>query len=67
MYVSCFYFVDTEKINRISTFMQINTNKKVDIICPKSIVKYLGSELATCNFHLIDIDKFIEKEINFYE
>ena len=56
-----------EKINRISTFMQNNTNKKVDIICPKSIVKYLGSELATCNFHLIDIDKFIEKEINFYE
>ena len=67
LYVSCFYFVDTEKINRISTFMQNNTNKKVDIICPKSIVKYLGSELATCNFHLIDIDKFIEKEINFYE
>ena len=67
MYVSCFYFVDTEKINRISTFIQNNINKKVDIVCPESIVKYIKNELNTCNFHLIDIDNFIEKEINFYE
>lgn len=67
LYVSYFYFVDTEKINRIITFMQNNINKKMDIICPESIVKYLGSELATCNFHLINIDIFIEKKINFYE
>ena len=67
LYVSYFYFVDTEKINRIITFMQNNINKKMNIICPESIVKYLGSELATCNFHLINIDSFIEKKINFYE
>ena len=67
LYISYFYFVDTEKINRIITFMQNNINKKMDIICPESIVKYLGSELATCNFHLINIDIFIEKKINFYE
>lgn len=67
LYISYFYFVDTEKINRIITFMQNNINKKMDIICPESIVKYLGSELATCNFHLINIDGFIEKKINFYE
>lgn len=67
LYVSNFYFIDTEKINRISTFIQNNINKKVDIVCPESIVKYIKNELNTCNFHLIDIDNFIEKEINFYE
>ena len=67
LYVSCFYFVDTEKINRIDTFMKNNESKKVDILCPKAIAKYLLNKLPNCNFHIVNIDEFIEKEIIFYE
>ena len=66
-YVACFYFIDTEKINRIKTFMQNNIDKKVDIICDESIIKQLGQELALCNFNLVNISNFIEKEIRLYD
>lgn len=67
LFIAYFYYIDTEKINRIVTFMQNNIEKKVDIVCPMEIVKYLSTELYNCKLHPIDINKFIEKEINYYE
>lgn len=67
LYISCFYFIDTEKINRIITFMQNNPNKKIHIVCTTNIAEYLKKILVNCNFHIININNFIEKEINFYE
>lgn len=67
LYISCFYFVDTEKINKIDTFINNNIHKNVNIICPNSVVQYLKNKLPNCKFHVINIANFIEKEIIFYE
>jgi hypothetical protein len=66
-YITTFYFVDTEKINRIDTFLINNINKQADIICSKSIVKLLGKEIPTANYKLINLDEFIEKDIKIYD
>jgi hypothetical protein len=66
-YISTFYFVDTEKINRIDTFLMNNIKKQADIICSTSIVKLLGKEIPTANYKIINLDDFIEKDIKIYD
>lgn len=66
-YIVYFYLIDTEKVNRIRTFMQNNIKQKVEIICDCSIVQYLAKELVNCNLYPIEINNFIEREIHFYE
>lgn len=66
-YISYFYFLDTEKINRIDNFLRNNKPKQADIICDESIVKFLGQELPTANYKIINLDEFIEKDIKVYD
>ena len=40
-YISYFYFIDTEKVNRIDNFLKNNLSKKVDIICEENIFEFL--------------------------
>ena len=47
-YITNFYFVDTEKINRIDIFLKNNNQKQADIICSESIVKLLRSRNTNC-------------------
>lgn len=51
-YISTFYLIDTEKINRIDTFLRNNTEKQVDIICSKNIVNMLRSRIAYCKLQI---------------
>lgn len=67
-YVSCFYFIDTEKINSIKYFLRENQDKKADIICSKEIVENLKHELPNGNYIVVDLDPYIIKgEFNKYE
>ncbi len=66
-YITTFYFIDAEKINRIDTFLKNNAQKQADIICDDSIVKLLGKEIPTANYKVINLDKFIEKNIRIYD
>lgn len=67
-YINTFYFFDTEKINRIIYFLMENKNKDADIICNSQIKKMLIKELPhNCNYHIIDLEKYIEKEKLVYD
>lgn len=54
-YISTFYLIDTEKINRIDTFLRNNTEKQVDIICSKNIVNMLRSKIT---YRKLQINRF---------
>lgn len=47
-YINTFYLIDTEKINRIDTFLKNNPGKQADIICDESIVRFLRSGNTNC-------------------
>lgn len=40
-YISVLNFIDTEKLNRIDTFLKNNIGKKVEIVCGKDIISLL--------------------------
>ena len=44
-YVSTFYFLDTEKINRIKQFLRENKNKNADIICSSELKNEIQKEI----------------------
>lgn len=66
-YFTSFFFIDGEKINRIDTFLRNNKNKKIDVVCNELIINYLGKEIPLSNFRIININDYIEKDINVYE
>lgn len=66
-YITTFYLLDTEKINRIDIFLKSNNDKQIDIICSDKIVRFLGSELPLANYKLINMSDFIEKDIRVYD
>lgn len=66
-YISTFYFLDTEKINRISYFLRENNNKNIDIICNKEIKDILYKRFPKANYIVVDLEKYIEKERNIYD
>lgn len=67
IFVSCFYFIDTEKINLLKYFLRENKDKKIDIICSRDLLDILKSEIPNQNYYLIDFDSFIKGEFNIYE
>lgn len=66
-YISTFYFIDTEKINRIKYFLRKNENKNADIICPVELKSNLQKELPTTNFIIVNLEKYIDKERIYYD
>lgn len=66
-YISTFYFIDTEKINRIKNFLRENRNKCADILCTKDIKDELQKRLVNCNYIIVDFEKYIDKEIKEYD
>lgn len=66
-YISYFYFLDTEKINRIKYFLRENKNKKADIICTSEFKKELIKELPEAHCIIVNLEEYIDKERNYYE
>lgn len=61
-YINTFYFFDTEKVNRINYFLKENKDKNADIICSSQIKEGLIKELPNCNYTIVDLEKYIDKE-----
>ncbi len=66
-YINMFYFLDTEKINRIKYFLRENEDKNVDIVCSKDLEDELKKELPNCNYCVVDLEEYIDKERNIYD
>lgn len=66
-YFSTFYFIDTEKINRIKYFLRENENKTQIIFCNKNIEDELKKYLPTAKYIPIDLEQYIDKERIFYD
>lgn len=66
-YVSTFYFLDAEKINRIKYFLRENKNKYADIVCSSELKEGLQKELPTANYIVVDLEEYIDKELNVYD
>lgn len=66
-YISLFYFLDTEKINRIKYFLRENKNKNADIICTNQLKDILQKELPNANIVTINLEEYIDKERNYYD
>lgn len=66
-YISYFYFLDCEKINRIKYFLRENRNKNADIICPLELKEEIQKELPNANYHILDLEEFIDKEKRIYD
>lgn len=66
-YINTFYFFDTEKVNRINYFLKENKDKNADIICSSQIKEGLIKELPNCNYNIIDLEKYIDKEPFYYD
>lgn len=66
-YISTFYFLDTEKINRIKYFLRENKNRNTDIICHIELKKELQKELPTAHYITVNTEKYIEKERTYYD
>lgn len=66
-YFSTFYFIDTEKINRIKYFLRENENKTQIIFCNKNIEDELKRYLPTAKYIPIDLEQYIDKERIFYD
>lgn len=66
-YISYFYFLDAEKINRIKYFLRENKNKKADIICTSELKKELIKELPEAHYIIVNLEEYIDKERNYYD
>lgn len=66
-YITTFFFVDTEKINRIKNFLRENKNRNVDIICNIQIKDIIKNNLPNANYIFVNLDEYIDKEINYYD
>ena len=66
-YITTFYLIDTEKINRINVFLTANKDKQVDIICEENIIRNLGQELPLANYKIINLSDYIDKDIRIYD
>lgn len=66
-YISTFYFMDTEKINKIKYFLIENQDKNADIVCSAQIKEQLQKELPSCNYVIVNLEDYIDKEYFIYE
>ena len=65
-YINTFYFFDIEKINRIKYFLKENKDKNADIVCNRQLKEMLIKELPNCNYNIIDLEQYIEREPFYY-
>ena len=47
-YISLFFYLDTEKMNRIDNFLNNNPSKSIDIFCEKEISSFLRQRISEC-------------------
>ena len=66
-FINTFYFLDTEKITRIKHFLRENKDKNIDIVCSSFLENELKKELPSCNYCIVDIEKYIDKERIIYD
>ena len=66
-YINTFYFFDTEKVNRIKYFLKENKDKNADIMCSSQLKERLEKELPNCNYRIIDLEQYIDKEPFYYD
>jgi len=66
-YISTFYFLDTEKINRIKYFLRENKNKNADIICSLALQQEIKKELPDAHYIIVNLEEYIDKERNIYD
>lgn len=66
-YVATFYFIDTEKINRIKFFLRENKNRNIDIICCSTIAEEIKKQIPRANYIIVDFEKYIDKGRNIYD
>ena len=66
-YVSTFYYLDTEKINRIKYFLRENKNKNAHIICNSELETEIKKELPNADCIVVDLEDYIDKERNVYD
>lgn len=66
-YVSTFYYLDTEKINRIKYFLRENKNKNAHIICNSELETEIKKELPNADYIVVDLEDYIDKERNVYD
>ncbi len=66
-YINTFYFFDTEKVNRIKYFLKENKDKNADIVCSSQLKERLEKELPNCNYRIIDLEQYIDKESFYYD
>ena len=67
VFITYFYFLDTEKLNRIKQFLRENEKKNIDIICSEEIKEKLEKELPTARYIVLLIEEYIDKERKVYE
>lgn len=66
-FISTFYFIDTEKINRIKYFLRENENRNAIIICSKDLEIELKKELPNVKYVILDLEQYIDKEKRYYD
>ena len=66
-YISLFYCLDTEKINRIKYFLRENKNKNVEIICPEELQETIQKEIPKAKFITVNLEEYIDKEKKNYD
>ena len=67
VHINNFYFFDTEKVTRIKYFLRENKSKNVDIICSNELEEQIKKELPNCNFWVVNLEEYIDKERNIYD
>ena len=66
-YINTFYFIDTEKINRIKYFLRENHTKIAHIIFSTEMEQNLRKELPNANYCVVNLEKYIDKERRYYK
>ena len=66
-YISTFFFLDAEKINRIKYFLNEHENKNAIIICSSSIENQIKKYIPTAKYIPLELDNYIDKEIRYYD
>lgn len=65
-FINYFYFLDTEKINRINQFLRENKDKYVDIVCSKELKEFLKRVITKAKYNVVDLENFIDRKRNIY-
>ena len=65
-YISYFYFFDTEKINKINNFLNLNKEKHANIICSEELKQVIQRIFPKAVFTVIDLEKNIDGKRKIY-